>query len=829
MNDENRGKSPSIQEKLKNIVTSPSTAKNYQNSNDEKVEEFKQIIRSNTVSVSNKNLISPKKQQSSPTKQENMQQISKYSRYKKQDWVKVEFEGEIKRFCRPPKDDYLAFRRQVKHRFKKLQSLQPSEYDRIKFYLLAEDEQISLNQNSPNDKPITEDQYLDLLKPREYKNQNINKVLKFQVKLSNDESVSQFYQATNMKELLNGQLISSNMVELESYQKPKFKQNLFIRSRKQSFFDQVDEDIQFQQQQQTLNHQQREDDIKCNEDNDHKLNTSELIYDIDRVILDNININNYLEAGDIQVEVPLNGGQNINNSGDNEQQIIFDKEEVKLINEIDNKDFDQEKQEIDDNYDVSNIMNKLDDDANSDKQEVVVKQQVDQEDEEDKKESIENSSDYDDNHGDKNQHNISEQNAFGLNFKRLVSRKNSMDHLDDNQDQHLQQNQFDQNIQDVMRDMDEVLLDKVIDDAKSNINANSQEQIKSHKNHNHNANDDDYQVDAIKSLQLELIKHQEQQLKDYYNKHNNIFLPNEGQQFPDIPLNQSSLNYLKFDDANLKDYRQSLLASDLSLSQSSLIGQSQLLNSSGINSHQQQISLNPIYILRELKPYEMEQSDQDPSALQQKKQLLSSSNFLKKIFNNFTGNKHQNVDPIELKLRKCNIRGGTKDCYVKCMPNQQVSLKWQFINDTSEDWPSVYYVRSHYQIQAKLSTKNLESPVKAGQCMELTMRIYIPGNIMLNKIILQLRFEDFKKQPFGEYFNGIIDIQDPDSLQLNQINQSEEDDDAILYQLAYDLQEQGFGEFNRCYKVIQACKKDTKEAEQILSKLMLKEARIREE
>lgn len=53
-----------------------------------------------------------------------------------------------------------------------------------------------------------------------------------------------------------------------------------------------------------------------------------------------------------------------------------------------------------------------------------------------------------------------------------------------------------------------------------------------------------------------------------------------------------------------------------------------------------------------------------------------------------------------------------RDCYRKCSPNEHVSVQWLVENQTDENWPSIYYLRSYCHDQAKISTKCLEYKVK---------------------------------------------------------------------------------------------------------------------
>jgi hypothetical protein len=70
---------------------------------------------------------------------------------------------------------------------------------------------------------------------------------------------------------------------------------------------------------------------------------------------------------------------------------------------------------------------------------------------------------------------------------------------------------------------------------------------------------------------------------------------------------------------------------------------------------------------------------------------------------------------------------------------------------------------------------------------------------------------------------GIIDVDLPleepeDNLGVsktrkNSIKQSQQIDDNILYQVASQLEEEGYGSFDRCISVAKACKGDVHEAE----------------
>jgi exonuclease VII small subunit len=48
-------------------------------------------------------------------------------------------------------------------------------------------------------------------------------------------------------------------------------------------------------------------------------------------------------------------------------------------------------------------------------------------------------------------------------------------------------------------------------------------------------------------------------------------------------------------------------------------------------------------------------------------------------------------------------------------------------------------------------------------------------------------------------------------------------DEGLVYDLSLQLSDRGFGSFERCQQVVKACKGDIKEAEKVLSKIMVKE------
>ncbi|CDW79340.1 UNKNOWN [Stylonychia lemnae] len=242
------------------------------------------------------------------------------------------------------------------------------------------------------------------------------------------------------------------------------------------------------------------------------------------------------------------------------------------------------------------------------------------------------------------------------------------------------------------------------------------------------------------------------------------------------------------------------------------INQSALNKSSLLNRNSEvkvlaQVFLEPQYVIRKIQDFG------------QKKQTPSKFGFLKNIFMF----KRRNEDPQQ-NLKKCTIIND-RDCYKRCSPNEHIELSWEFENETDQQWPSIYYLRSYQKDQAIIKTKGLEFLVQKHEKYELKMNINIPAGVMHNKIILQFRFEDSNKIPFGQYLNAIIDIA-PDHFEDVYRNQGQnQDKEAIYYQVAYDLNEQGFGDFERCYKIIQACKGDVKEAEKILSKIMIKETK----
>ena len=128
--------------------------------------------------------------------------------------------------------------------------------------------------------------------------------------------------------------------------------------------------------------------------------------------------------------------------------------------------------------------------------------------------------------------------------------------------------------------------------------------------------------------------------------------------------------------------------------------------------------------------------------------------------------------------------------------------------------------------------------------VSLNVSLYIPSNAQMDKIILQLRLMTDKNQPFGDYLIGIIDL-DPSlsvdqsvlfeknnidkhglnilCLDTKQTSGGGELEEGKVYELAIQLSEKGFGTFERCQQMIKACKGNLKEAQKVLSSLMVKE------
>ena len=50
--------------------------------------------------------------------------------------------------------------------------------------------------------------------------------------------------------------------------------------------------------------------------------------------------------------------------------------------------------------------------------------------------------------------------------------------------------------------------------------------------------------------------------------------------------------------------------------------------------------------------------------------------------------------------------------------------------------------------------------------------------------------------------------------------------DESYYAIAFDMSDKGFGSFDRCLQIMIACNGNKKESEKILSKLMMKEAKL---
>ena len=58
------------------------------------------------------------------------------------------------------------------------------------------------------------------------------------------------------------------------------------------------------------------------------------------------------------------------------------------------------------------------------------------------------------------------------------------------------------------------------------------------------------------------------------------------------------------------------------------------------------------------------------------------------------------------------------------------------------------------------------------------------------------------------------------------IGKTEVSVDESYYAIAFDMSDKGFGSFDRCLQILIACNGNKNESEKILSKLMMKEAKL---
>jgi hypothetical protein len=100
-----------------------------------------------------------------------------------------------------------------------------------------------------------------------------------------------------------------------------------------------------------------------------------------------------------------------------------------------------------------------------------------------------------------------------------------------------------------------------------------------------------------------------------------------------------------------------------------------------------------------------------------------------------------------------------QECYFKCSPNTHVQLQWVLENQSQLKWPTICYLKNYCEDQAYFSPILVQQQkVCPRDFLVLNMNIYIPSNVQLNKIILQLRFMTDKSQPFGDFLIAIIDL-----------------------------------------------------------------------
>ncbi len=116
--------------------------------------------------------------------------------------------------------------------------------------------------------------------------------------------------------------------------------------------------------------------------------------------------------------------------------------------------------------------------------------------------------------------------------------------------------------------------------------------------------------------------------------------------------------------------------------------------------------------------------------------------------------------------------------------------------------------------------------------MMLTVLVQLPEDCKdKKKILLAFAFQDSDHDECGERMFGIIDIvndqqEDDERSSLadsEPFRRASEDDNEYLYGLASELNEDGYGEFNRCLLMLKACKGNVDEAKMSLSNLVFEE------
>lgn len=107
--------------------------------------------------------------------------------------------------------------------------------------------------------------------------------------------------------------------------------------------------------------------------------------------------------------------------------------------------------------------------------------------------------------------------------------------------------------------------------------------------------------------------------------------------------------------------------------------------------------------------------------------------------------------------------------------------------------------------------------------MQIKLQLSLPKFVKNDKIVLQFCFED-KEGKFGQSLIGIIYVVNHSSLETYEEKQREianEMSDPKLAEGAVKLQDEGYGTYNRCLKILHAYQGDAEEAKKVLSQITM--------